>query len=288
METGFEIDKIHTQKRVSTSRDTPTDHRQTYTIVIPCTDGEGDRNTPPHENTLKEVPPTMTTEPKQTQQRSILIDLIQCACCGTSMVLDQADYVCPNSNHQNDGIIPSVNAEQLNHLVISTLIERILTPDNLSKIVESIQRCASRKIATHRQTLDETESAMETLNWQRNKIMNQVKHQGTPYTQVAHRIASIEATRAGLAHESATAQDQIEMMKWVSNLQGIQSVAMDIDTYTKSGQPALIKEIAQISIKDVQVAANSLTLHYTDLYTGPTDNQLTTFESFPLPLTIAP
>ena len=227
----------------------------------------------------------MTTKRKSTQQEYILSDVIHCSCCGASMIGEKTRYVCPN-NHCTRGAgcsTVSVDAERLAHQLIATLVNRVMTPSNRDEIVERIQQGASETLRTQQEKLDNTESAIEELNSRKLNLLTKVEYGETPYVEVVGQIENIEATRAGLAYESAISRGEIDKIEFVSNEQAIQSVAQDIGTYTEFADPALAKQLVGTFIADIQVGATSSTVTYTHPIPGASNDELITSESFPLP-----
>ena len=225
----------------------------------------------------------MTTKQTSTKHASILIDIIHCNCCGSRMIANQANYVCPNQNRQAGCPLTSVNAQHLLHQLMSPLINRMMTPENLSCIVASIQQDASNKILAQRDKLDETGSAIEELNHQWTDIMTRVEYGKIPYAEVASQLASIERTRAGLVHESDVSREEIDKLEFVSDQEGIQSSALDVAIYTECAEPKLAKQLAETFIADIRVAATTCTVTYTHPIPDASNNQVITSESFPLP-----
>ena len=225
----------------------------------------------------------MTTKRKSTQHGSILTDVIHCDCCGSRMVVNKANYICPNHDREASCPSASVNAEYLAHQLMSTLVNRVMTPKNLSDIVESIQQGASGKALTQQDKLDETESAIEKLNSQRTEILTQVEYGKVPYAEVADQLESIEGTRAGLAYESAVSREEIDKLEFVSDQEAIQSVALDVATYTEFAEPKLAKQLVETFIEDIRVSATSCTVTYTHPIPGTSNDELITSEAFPLP-----
>ena len=225
----------------------------------------------------------MTTKRKSNQQTGILTEVIHCDSCGSGMVLNKANYVCPNHDREAGCPTTSVDAERLAHQLMSTLVNRTMTPKNLSEIVESIQQGASDKLVTQQHKLDETESAIEQLNSERTEILTQVEYGKVPYTEVAGQLESIEGTRAGLAYESAVSREEIDKLAFVSDQEAIQSVALDVATYTDFAEPKLAKQLVETFIEDIRVSATSCTVTYTHPIPGSSDDELITSESFPLP-----
>ena len=227
----------------------------------------------------------MTTKRKSTQQEYILSDVIHCSCCGASMIGEKTRYVCPNNDCTRGAgcSTVSVDAERLAHQLIATLVNRVMTPSNLDEIVERIQQGASETLRTQQEKLDNTESAIEELNSRKLNLLTNVEYGETPYIEVVGQIENIEATRAGLAYESAISRGEIDKIEFVSNEQAIQSVAQDIGTYTEFADPALAKQLVGTFIADIQVGATSSTVTYTHPIPGESNDELITSESFPLP-----
>ena len=227
----------------------------------------------------------MTTKRKSTQQEYILSDVIHCSCCGASMIGEKTRYVCPNNDCTRGAgcSTVSVDAERLAHQLIATLVNRVMTPSNRDEIVERIQQGASETLRTQQEKLDNTESAIEELNSRKLNLLTKVEYGETPYVEVVGQIENIEATRAGLAYESAISRGEIDKIEFVSNEQAIQSVAQDIGTYTEFADPALAKQLVGTFIADIQVGATSSTVTYTHPIPGASNDELITSESFPLP-----
>ena len=201
------------------------------------------------------------------------------------MIGKKTRYVCPNNDCTRGAgcSTVSVDAERLAHQLIATLVNRVMTPSNLAEIVERIQQGASETLRTQQEKLDNTESAIEKLNSRKLNLLTNVEYGETPYVEVVGQIENIEATRAGLAYESAISRGEIDKIEFVSNEQAIQSVAQDIGTYTEFADPALAKQLVGTFIADIQVGATSSTVTYTHPIPGESNDELITSESFPLP-----
>ena len=201
------------------------------------------------------------------------------------MIGEKTRYVCPNNDCTRGAgcSTVSVDAERLAHQLIATLVNRVMTPSNRDEIVERIQQGASETLRTQQEKLDNTESAIEELNSRKLNLLTKVEYGETPYVEVVGQIENIEATRAGLAYESAISRGEIDKIEFVSNEQAIQSVAQDIGTYTEFADPALAKQLVGTFIADIQVGATSSTVTYTHPIPGASNDELITSESFPLP-----
>ena len=201
------------------------------------------------------------------------------------MIGKKTRYVCPNNDCTRGAgcSTVSVDAERLAHQLIATLVNRVMTPSNRDEIVERIQQGASETLRTQQEKLDNTESAIEELNSRKLNLLTKVEYGETPYVEVVGQIENIEATRAGLAYESAISRGEIDKIEFVSNEQAIQSVAQDIGTYTEFADPALAKQLVGTFIADIQVGATSSTVTYTHPIPGASNDELITSESFPLP-----
>ena len=227
----------------------------------------------------------MTIKGTSTQQGSVLSDVIHCSYCGATMIAINGRYVCPNHAQDRgaDCSTASVDAERLAHQLIATLVERVMTPETVSNLVERIQKDAADKLHSQRDKLDNTESTIEELNAQKLEILARVEYRQIPYTDVVDQLETIEATSAGLAYESTISRTEIEKWEFVGNQEAIQSVAQDVATYTEFTDLALAKQLVNTFIKDIQVCATSSTITYTHPIPGETNGELVTSESFPLP-----
>ena len=227
----------------------------------------------------------MTTKGKSTQQSSILSDLIHCSYCGARMVVNKARYVCPDNGQARGGdcSAASVDAEKLGHQLIATLVNRVMTPSNLAKIVERIQHGAQDNLRTQREKLTDTELVIEELNRWKMDSLTKVEYGEVPFTEIVSSLEAAEDASAGLAYESIVAQKEIDKLEFVSDEQAIRSVAQDVGTYTEFADPELAKELVGTFIKDLRIGATSSTVTYSHPIPGENNDELITSETFPLP-----
>ena len=228
----------------------------------------------------------MTTKGKSTQQDSILNEIVHCAFCGTNMVLDGALYVCPWKS-LGTGVncySASVDAKRLALNLMTILVNRVLTPDTLAEIVERIQRSANDNLRNQRNRLDDTESKIEELNRRKLDILTDVEYGEVQFTEIADTLEAIEAARAGLAYESSVSQEEIDKLQFIGDQDAIQSVALDVGTYTEFADPELARQLAETFLKDIQIGDSTVTVSYTHPIPGPERGELITSETFPLQL----
>ena len=229
----------------------------------------------------------MTTKGKSTQQDSILKEIIHCAFCGASMVLDGGLYACPNKGPGAavNCYSASVDAKLLVHQLMTGLVDRVLTPDTLAEIVERIQRSADDNLRNQRNRLEETESKIEELNRRKLDILTDVEYGEVQYKEITGTLEAIEAAGAGLAYESSVSQEEIDKLQFVGDQDAIRVVALDIGTYTEFADPELARQLAEAFIEDIRIGALMATVRYTHPIPGERSGQLITSETFPLPLT---
>lgn len=227
----------------------------------------------------------MTTKGKSTQQGSILNEIIRCGFCGTNMVLDGAVYVCPRKGAGPGAncYSASVDAKGLILNLMTTLVDRVLTPDALAEIVELIQRSADDNLHDQREKLDDTESQIEDLNRRKLDILTNVEYGKFQYAEIAGKLEAIEAASAGLAYESSVSQEEIDKLQFVGDRDAIRSVALDIGTYTEFADPELVRQLAETFIADIQIGAFTVMVRYTHPIPSQSGGELITSESFPLP-----
>ena len=225
----------------------------------------------------------MITKKKPTQPDSILNDVIHCASCGASMAAKQGYYVCPNAS-QALTFCPTaqVNAKDLAHRLIATLVNRVITPGALSDIVEQVQLDIASNVQAQQDTPNGAETAIEELSNQKLDILSKVEHGEASYPEVAHQLDTIESSYAGLIYESAVSRTEIDKMDFIGDADNIRSVAQDIGTYTEFAEPELAKELVNTFVEDVRVGATSVEVAYTHPIPGEHGDALVTGETFPL------
>ena len=226
----------------------------------------------------------MAMKKKSTQQDFILNDVVHCACCGTSMVVEQTNYVCPNAG-QGPDFCPTmrVDAQDLAHQLMATLVNRVVTPSALPDLVERIRRDVADQLSLQQDNLDQTEAAIERLNSRRRKILSEVEYGEVSYAEVAAQLDTIEASHAGFVYESDILRKEIDKLGFVGNEEAIRSVAQDIATYTELADPELAKELVNTFIDDIRVGSASFEVAYTHPIPGERGKVLVASETFPLP-----
>ena len=226
----------------------------------------------------------MTTKKKSAQQDFILNDVIHCARCGASMVVKQANYVCPNAA-QTPVICPivRVDAKHLAHQLMETLVNRVVTPSTLPDLVERIRQGIAYQRNVQQDKLDQTEAAIEELTSRRRKILSDVEYGEVSYPEVAAQLDTIEASHAGFVYESDISRKEIDKLDFVGNEDAIRSVAQDIATYTELADPELAKELVDTFIDDIRVGSASFEVAYTHPIPAERGDVLVASETFPLP-----
>ena len=167
--------------------------------------------------------------------------------------------------------------------MMTTLVDRVLTPDALAEIVERIQQSANENLRNQRDKLDDTESEIEELNRRKLDILTDVEYGKFQYTEMEGTLEAIEAASAGLAYESSVSQEEIDKLQFVGDQDAIRSVALDIGTYTEFANPELARQLAETFIGDIQIGAFTVMVRYTHPIPSQSGGELITSETFPLP-----
>ena len=184
---------------------------------------------------------------QEIQYHHLLAGLVRCQPCGTEMTaIHDPDnrYVCPTLMERgpDDCTTPPIDAEYLDRLVATRLVENVLTNENRQTVIKIIQEQCGEKSLRHRAEL-ETERAT--------------------FAEVAGQVQELNDAKTRLEAQAIEAKKQLDIQEFVSDEGRIRESARNIDTYLGAVDKETVREMLRTLIREVLVGPGAATLRYT-------------------------
>ena len=151
---------------------------------------------------------------QEIQYLHLLAGLVRCQPCGTEMTaIHDPDnrYVCPTLMERgpDDCTTPPIDAEYLDRLVATRLVENVLTGKNLQTVIKIIQEQSGEKSLRHRAELETISDRLAGQNRPRRELMAAVETERTPFAKVAGRVQELNDTKTRLEAQAIEAKKQL-------------------------------------------------------------------------------
>ena len=198
------------------------------------------------------------------QIKPSLNHMIYCANCGGPMVNTGQRYYCPNTSVDSGRNCPTkpVYADHLHHTVVSELMNRLATDENIQSVTETIKETMSVNARIQRQRMEQAEAAMADARAKRPALLQLVEQGERTYQDVAPEIDALDRTTAGLAFESIVARNELEKTAFVSDEDGIRDTATSMDTWLGGNNPDEAQELLDLLVQKVTVGSDSALIVY--------------------------
>ena len=205
---------------------------------------------------------------QEIQYLHLLAGLVRCQPCGTEMTaIHDPDnrYVCPTLMERgpDDCTTPPIDAEYLDRLVATRLVETVLTGKNLQTVIKIIQEQSGEKSLRHRAELGTISDRLAGQNRPRRELMAAVETERTTFAKVAGRVQELNDTKTRLEAQAIEAKKQLDLQEFVSDEARIRENARNIDTYLRAVNKETVREMIRTLIREVLVGPGAATLRYT-------------------------
>lgn len=194
----------------------------------------------------------MTTVMENTPS---LNGLVRCANCYATMINDGTHYRCPNNAVISGSGCPTlpVDAKFLLRKVTAQLVIRMDTEETLQSIADSAKDATALDYSIQRQKMEEAEATISALNNHKAEVLLHAEKGLKTSTEVEEEINEINRSTVGLVHASLAARDELDMLEFVSDEEGIKETVLDFETYLAPSNAEDFQELLLLVIKEVQV-----------------------------------
>ena len=176
----------------------------------------------------------------------LLAGLVRCQPCGTEMTATHDPdnrYVCPTliehgpEHGPDDCTTPPIDTAYLDRLVVTRMVENLLTSKNLQTVIKIAQEQSGKMALQHQAELETISDRLAGQNRPRRELMAAVETERTTFAEVAGRVQELNDAKTRLEVQAMEAKKQLEIQEFVSDEARIRENARNIDTYAERRWP---------------------------------------------------
>ena len=198
----------------------------------------------------------------------LLAGLVRCQPCGAEMTATQDPdnrYVCPTLMERgpDDCTTPQIDTAYLDRLVVSRMVENLLTSKNLQAVIKMAQEQSGKMALQHQAELETISDRLAGQNRPRRELMAAVETEKTTFAEVAGRVQELNDAKTKLEAQAMEAKKQLEIQEFVSDETRIRENARNINTYLGAVNKKTVREMIRTLIQEVLVRPGTATLRYT-------------------------
>ena len=198
----------------------------------------------------------------------LLDGLVRCQPCGTEMMAihnPDNQYVCVTLilSGADDCATPPIDAEYLDRLVVTRMLENLLTGKNLQTVIKRAQEQSGKMALQHQAELETISDRLAGQNRPRRELMTAVETERTTFAEVSGRLQELNDTKTKLEAQAMEAKKQLEIQEFMSDETRIRENARNVDTYLRAVNKKPIREMIRKLIQEVLVRPGTATLRYT-------------------------
>lgn len=190
--------------------------------------------------------------------------MVFCANCGSEMANTGQRYCCPKAALASGDNCPTmpVDAEHLVRSVVTAIVRRLATEDNVRRITETIKDTTDANARAQRSRMEHAEAAISEADSRRPAVLQPVEYGAKKYDDVVDEISKLDQITAGLAFESMVARDELDKIDFISDEDGIRDAASNPETYLGGNSPDEVQELLDLLVQKVMADAKSATILY--------------------------
>ena len=195
----------------------------------------------------------------------LLAGLVRCEPCGTEMTATHDRYVCPTliERGPDDCTTPPIDTAYLDRLVVTRMVENLLTNENLQTVIKIAQEQSGEMALQHRAELETISDRLAGQNRPRHELMTAVETERTTFAKVTRRVQELKDAKTRLEAQATRAKKELDLQEFVSDEGRIRKNARNIDTYLRAVNKETVREMIRTLIREVLVGPGTATLHYT-------------------------
>ena len=198
----------------------------------------------------------------------LLAGLVRCQPCGTELTATHDPdnrYVCPTLMERgpDDCTTPPIDTAYLDRLVVTKMVENVLTGKNLQTVIKIAQEQSGKMALQHQAELETISDRLAGQNRPRRELMTAVETERTTFAEVAGRVQEMNDAKTRLEAQAMEAKKQLDLQEFLSNEGRIRENTRNIDTYLRAVNRETVQEMIRTLIREVLVRPGTATLRYT-------------------------
>jgi site-specific DNA recombinase len=220
---------------------------------------------------MKERRPACT-HPKRACSRFLLSGLARCGHCGKALVGQDAKggqfsyYVCGTLGKKGAGSCPAkyLNSVKFERSIIDKVKGRILTPDNLRRLVEMVNDEMDSATRSYRSELDTIAKEQTTINRRLGRLYDAVESTDFDFNDLAPRIRELRSQQEALQRrpaelEALLAERRIEL----ADRDTVEAYVADMHALLDKTSLAERRAFIRSFVREVKVTGSEVLLTYT-------------------------
>jgi site-specific DNA recombinase len=211
------------------------------------------------------------THPKRVASRFLLSGIARCGHCGKALVAQIAKsgqfsyYICGTLNKKGAGSCPSryLNTNKFERLIVEKLKERILTPENLTQMVELANTEIDEASTTHQQERDLVISELADTGRRLDKLYDVIERGALDMSDLAPRVKEIRSRQDALLQRKAEIQALMaEKRIPPASIATVRADVEDMHALLSEGTLAERRAFVRDLVKEVRVTGDEVLVTY--------------------------
>jgi site-specific DNA recombinase len=210
--------------------------------------------------------------PKRVASRYLLSGLARCGYCGKALVGQDAKsgqftyYVCGTLLKKGAGSCPNryLNSQQFESLVIEKIKEHVLTTENLTKLVHTVNEEMDSLVPEYRQRLDSIIDEIADVDRRLERLYDALETGKIQLADLAPRIQQLRQRRERLQVARWEMEQQLSDRRVeLADAETVARYVADLHDLLNESSLAERKSFVRSFVKEVKVTGNEALLTYT-------------------------
>ena len=220
---------------------------------------------------MKDRAPTRI-HPKRIASRFLLSGLARCGYCGKALVGQDAKggqfsyYVCGTLNKKGAGSCQAryLNSVKFEKLIVDKVKERILTPENLRRLVYMVNEEMDSAARSYQSEMDIISEELATINRRLGRLYDAIETGPISFSDLAPRMKELRGQQESLQRRRAEIELMLaERRVELADPESVKSYVADMHSLLNRSALAERKAFVRSFISEVKVTGNEVLLTYT-------------------------
>jgi site-specific DNA recombinase len=217
--------------------------------------------------------------PRRTASRFLLSGLAVCGKCGKALIGQDAKsgkfsyYVCGSLTKRGAGSCstPYLNSGKFEHLVTSKIKEHILTPENLTELVELVNEEMDAASTEYRDELDTIISEIGGVEQRLGNLYNAIENGNIEFNLLKPRLQELRSQHDRLLARKAELEDLMSQRKIeLASPEVVRKYVEDLRQFIDSSDLTERRVFIKSFVKEIKVMGDEGRIKYT--FPIPPDN----------------
>ena len=209
--------------------------------------------------------------PKRTASRFLLSGLARCGYCGKALVGQDAKggqfsyYVCGTLNKKGAGSCQAryLNSVKFEKLIVDKVKERILTPENLRRLVEMVNEEIDNAAQSYQGEMDMISEEFATINRRLGRLYDAIESGSISFNDLAPRIKELRGQQESLQRRRAEIEIMLaERRVQLADPELVKSYVADMHSLLNRSSLAERRAFIRSFVREIKVTGDEVLLTY--------------------------